>query len=350
MTARRSVIAPDSNLTESDVRRQLSIFRAHFGTWAESYELEFSAYGCGQRPTRPGKLSEPQTNQLLAYARSMVRRATRRRETLAFVSSHAPSDIGDGYRFQRLDDLVADLGRMSLQEKAIRTLENLTEEEQGGYAGVKVPLVLDPYPGSYSCGPEHDRDPHGLFYAAEGNEALVVLHNLRDQGFIKAQSTNGASTLFITPAGYKAVESVTSGTHPDVMPVFLICRFTEDLDNMYKDVYCPAGKPVNCRIERVKDVQHIDCIDDKILRLIRESAFVVVDLTDHNFNVAFEAGFALALGKPIVWTMRRQEGDLRLPFDIQNHNILFWNDLADDGFRQSLQERLRIARDRATPN
>jgi hypothetical protein len=47
--------------------------------------------------------------------------------------------------------------------------------------------------------------------------------------------------------------------------------------------------------------------------------------TDHNFNLAFEAGYALALNKPIVWTQKNDGKEFRLPFDIQSQNILLWH-------------------------
>jgi len=53
----------------------------------------------------------------------------------------------------------------------------------------------------------------------------------------------------------------------------------------------------------------------QILDGIRESAFVVADLTGNNLNVAFEVGYAAALGKDLVLL---SEDVAALPFDVRN--------------------------------
>lgn len=75
----------------------------------------------------------------------------------------------------------------------------------------------------------------------------------------------------------------------------------------------------------------------------RAASFVLVDLSDNNFNVGFEAGYALALGKPIVFTMQKPEGELKLPFDIQSHNILVYDAADHSEFKEQLPFRIAAA-------
>jgi nucleoside 2-deoxyribosyltransferase len=56
-------------------------------------------------------------------------------------------------------------------------------------------------------------------------------------------------------------------------------------------------------------------------------------------GVYFEAGYALALGRQVIWTCRRDRAKVDMHFDTRQYNHILWNDAAD------LQEQLyyRIA-------
>jgi nucleoside 2-deoxyribosyltransferase len=118
---------------------------------------------------------------------------------------------------------------------------------------------------------------------------------------------------------------------------------------MYREVYGKIGENgrVPIRIYRVSDKHHIDRIDDRILSQIQKAPVVIVDLTEENFNVAFEAGYALSQGKPIVWTKQHSEGKLELPFDIQSHNILLYNPEKLTEFNENLEFRILAALSKA---
>src|SRR5690606_12537652 len=74
---------------------------------------------------------------------------------------------------------------------------------------------------------------------------------------------------------------------------------------------------------RVDRVEHINRIDDEILRQINASRFVVADFTGHRGGVYFEAGYALGKGIPVFWTCR--ESDMaHLHFDIRQFNCIDW--------------------------
>jgi nucleoside 2-deoxyribosyltransferase len=62
---------------------------------------------------------------------------------------------------------------------------------------------------------------------------------------------------------------------------------------------------------------------DKIIADIRKSALLVADLTEHRQGVYFEAGFALGLGVPVIWTCRDDHKD-KIHFDTRQYNCIFW--------------------------
>jgi hypothetical protein len=76
---------------------------------------------------------------------------------------------------------------------------------------------------------------------------------------------------------------------------------------------------------RIDGVHHNNKIDDEIIAHIRSSAFIVADFTGQRGGVYFEAGFAMGLGLPIVWTCHKDEVT-ELHFDVRQYNCLTWND------------------------
>ncbi len=75
-------------------------------------------------------------------------------------------------------------------------------------------------------------------------------------------------------------------------------------------------------------VEHVNRIDDEIIARVKTSLFVVADFTGHRGGVYFEAGFALGLGLPVIWTCRKDDME-NLHFDIRQYNTIDWDDYGD---------------------
>ena len=64
-------------------------------------------------------------------------------------------------------------------------------------------------------------------------------------------------------------------------------------------------------------------ICDRIISQIRRSAFLVADVTRHRQGVDFEAGYARALGIPVIWTCQKREVN-RAHFATRQYNHIRW--------------------------
>ena len=123
----------------------------------------------------------------------------------------------------------------------------------------------------------------------------------------------------------------------------------EDVDAIYDHAIHPVLKELKLHPFRVDRVEHNEDIDDRIFRLIDQSQLCIADLTFARPSVYYEAGYAFGSGKPVIYIARRdhfrareddEAGNLRVHFDLQMKNIIYWTN-PNDAFRKRLRSRLK---------
>ncbi|MCH1476031.1 MAG: nucleoside 2-deoxyribosyltransferase [Alphaproteobacteria bacterium] len=156
-------------------------------------------------------------------------------------------------------------------------------------------------------------------------EAEFVWKILFNRGFAEPMTNQGGTRVTID--GHLHAETLKQ-TKTSSEKVFIAMWFNNEMDEAYDKglqigVLDAGYKPV--RIDRV---EHTNKIDDEIIASIRTSAFIVADFTGHRAGVNFEAGFAMGLGMPVVWTCREDEIE-DLHFDIRQYNCVPWKEPKD---------------------
>ena len=76
----------------------------------------------------------------------------------------------------------------------------------------------------------------------------------------------------------------------------------------------------------IDEVQHNELITPELLKHIRDSKFVVADLTHQNNGAYFEEGYAMGLGKPVIQLCKK---GTQLHFDIAQKNTIMWEEEED---------------------
>jgi hypothetical protein len=127
--------------------------------------------------------------------------------------------------------------------------------------------------------------------------------------------------------------------------VFVAMSFDPSLEEAYAHGIRKAieddCKMTAIRVDKVGPDEKEDFgqkICDRILAEIRRCQFAVVDFTDHNRGAYFEAGFALGLGRAVIWTC--SEDQIRhAHFDTRQYPHIVWKDPTD--LRLQLAERIQ---------
>jgi nucleoside 2-deoxyribosyltransferase len=120
---------------------------------------------------------------------------------------------------------------------------------------------------------------------------------------------------------------------------FVAMSFDADLQQAYEVGIRPALELTGFKSFRTDGYEHNEKIDDLIMAQIQRSYFLVADVTKHRQGVYFEAGYALGLGRNVIWLCR--EDDLKnAHFDTRQYNHISWKDVTD--LKDKLVNRIRF--------
>lgn len=178
-------------------------------------------------------------------------------------------------------------------------------------------------------------DPRLLaaIYAKNPAELAQVKRYLHGEGLLR-QRASGADQL--TLKGLIFAETRLQKRSKSIQG-FVAMWFDEEMIPAWNDGFEPAIRVSGFEPFRVDRHEHVNRIDDEIISQIRRSRFLVADFTKHRGGVYFEAGFALGLDLPVIWTCR--DDDLEaLHFDTRQYNFIAWREPED--LRTRLQQRI----------
>ncbi len=210
-----------------------------------------------------------------------------------------------------IKEILERLPNYTPREKMMILLKNL--ERMSKYPGDKAEIV--------------PRCDIPLAWANSTNELMYYLQALSDRGLIlllaEAKiSDSFTPTVAITADGWDYLEESEKRLEEKTQ-VFVAMSFSKTLNSIWKKAIEPAINEAGFRAYRVDAEPHIDRIDAKIITEIRNSRFLVADVTEQKRGVYFEAGYALGMNLPVIWTVR--EDDLeKVHFDTRQYNHIVW--------------------------
>ena len=223
-------------------------------------------------------------------------------------------------KLERLAETYANTPIASKPGKLLRLLEKRT-----GFPGQRVRLD-----------PELD---YPAVHAVNAEELGFYLQALQEDGSLQYENTPKAGehklTTFvkITLDGWQRLAS--SGVRSRT--AFVAMHFDVSLNSAFSEGIEPAVREAGYEPMRVDKVHHNEKICDRIVSEIRRSRFLIADVTDQRQGVYFEAGFAMGLGLPVIWSCR-EDNQENIHFDTRQYNHILWKEPAD--LREKLRDRI----------
>ena len=166
-------------------------------------------------------------------------------------------------------------------------------------------------------------------------EGDFMLSCLVEQGYIQnylGLRCKNAPPITLMPAAYARIDEIQRNTaNGRNVLVAMSFQNTEKLREAIREGIHSAGYIAIF----IDEVQHNGLITPELLKHIRDSKFVVVDLTHQNNGAYFEEGYAMGLGKPVIQLCKR---GVQLHFDIAQKNTIMWE--TEDNIPKRLKDRI----------
>ncbi|MBE5917319.1 MAG: hypothetical protein E7273_10820 [Pseudobutyrivibrio ruminis] len=167
-------------------------------------------------------------------------------------------------------------------------------------------------------------------------EVSYMLDCLKEVNYIKyeeAISDEDEYTITLTPSGWNRVDELQKNT-ANGRNVLVAMKFGVETKKLREAIRKGINEAGYIAIF-IDEVQHNDFITPELLKHIKDSKFVVVDLSHQNNGAYFEEGYAMGLGKPVIQLC---EKDVRLHFDIAQKNTIIWD--SEDEIPERLTNRI----------
>ncbi len=127
---------------------------------------------------------------------------------------------------------------------------------------------------------------------------------------------------------------------------FMAMKFGDpQLDAVFRDYFKPAVRQAGFELMRLDDEPRAGLIDDRLRLEIRTSRFMVADLSHANAGAYWEAGFAEGLGRPVIYTCRKDVFDdpkTKPHFDTNHYLTVVWDAANPAAAAEQLKTVIRV--------
>lgn len=183
-------------------------------------------------------------------------------------------------------------------------------------------------------------EPLPILFAETSDHMMRMSKLLQDLGYVDRSLTCDSVTFNLTASGWDKVAELKK-VSVESKQAFAAMWFSPKMDEYFKMGIKPGIETAgDFRALRIDLSEHNNKICDQIIAEIRTSRFVVADFTGNRGGVYFEAGFALGLGLPVIWTVQKEFLDSEgVHFDTRQYNHIVYNTAEE--LRERLRNRIR---------
>lgn len=174
-----------------------------------------------------------------------------------------------------------------------------------------------------------DRKDYPLLFAENADAFKFIAETLQAAGWLKLHPMFGPTQVVVTAKGLDRIAELgRNKAWKESKQAFVAMWFDSSLDKAWDAGFKKACGTSGYDARRMDLVEHNQKICDAIIAEIRRSRFVVADFTGHRGGVYFEAGYALGLGIPVIWTCQKDDLE-KTHFDTRQYNHIAWENEED---------------------
>jgi hypothetical protein len=157
------------------------------------------------------------------------------------------------------------------------------------------------------------------------NLRLIVGLEHSDVSGAKGFRLRGAT---LSAAGWERVRELTR-EGVGSRKAFMAMKFGDaELDTVFASHFRPAVAKAGFNLVRLDDTPRAGLIDDRLRLEIRTCRLLIADLSHANNGAYWEAGFAEGLGRPVIYTCRKDvfnDASRKPHFDTNHHLTVVWD-------------------------
>ena len=171
-----------------------------------------------------------------------------------------------------------------------------------------------------------------LLFTPDKDGCYAFLRELAEQKYIRFNEIKVAGRpqwdfLFLTTKFWEIVENLQK-TEVGNKRAFVAMWFDESMKDYYKNGIKKAIEEAGYVPVRIDLQDFNEKICDEIIAGIKQCKFLVSDFSGQRGGVYFEAGFAKGLGRPVIFTVKKDDVE-KLHFDTRQYNHIVYDSPED---------------------
>lgn len=226
----------------------------------------------------------------------------------------------------------------SFSERITRILLGIAKKSE--FLGDIVELTHDEFLSAMFIS-RYDRQGQTMEKKKIDNQFKKISDYLIENNYLDIGGNGEKIYVQLLPDGWKRVDDLQSDDKNN-KNVFVSMAFNETTNNTREAI---RNGIINAGYSPkfIDEIIHNKQIVPEMFRLIRESRFLILDITEPNYGAYYEAGYALGLGKEVIICCKEEmftkqyeteeeqkyQKYLKPHFDIAQKQILVWIDYED---------------------
>lgn len=211
-----------------------------------------------------------------------------------------------------LSEIINGFNEYSVIEKQNLLLNSIARKSDFPGESVNIEPAVD-YPMAWCR-----NDQEFTYHLTTLSERGLIKESNQGPGKIRGISLD----LCVTSSGWTQIEAESKNRAAGIQ-AFVAMAFAEEMNSAWDQGIKMAIEAVGYKPMRIDAQPTIDRIDVQIMSEIKKSRFIVADVTLQRPGVYFEAGYAIGLGMPVYWCVRKDELE-KVHFDTRQYSHIVW--------------------------